>query len=306
MTELIAPDRIDVCVGILERGGTVAMPTETVYGLAALCDSDAAVHGVFRAKGRPADHPLIIHVSSASMAARYGHLTDTALRLIDCFWPGPLTVLVQRTDEVSDAVTGGRDTVALRMPAHGTALALIEAVGRGLVAPSANRFGHVSPTTPSHVMDDLDGSIDAVIDGGTCEVGVESTIVDCTSQPQVLRAGAVTASDIEDCLGYAPGSATGPSRAPGMLASHYAPDTVMVLCHDEASQAETAARLRAEGHNVAEIGAGLGPAEYASGLYGLMRGAEKSGADVIVALMPAGDGIAAAVRDRLTKAAAPR
>ncbi|MGA1362401.1 MAG: L-threonylcarbamoyladenylate synthase [Ilumatobacteraceae bacterium] len=306
MTELLPPDRIATCAAILERGGTVAMPTETVYGLAAVCDSETAVRSVFRAKGRPADHPLIIHVSSPGMAARYGMLTDTAMRLIDCFWPGPLTVLVERTDEVPDAVTGGRDTVALRMPAHATALALIDAVGRGLVAPSANRFGHVSPTTAAHVMDDLDGSIDAVIDAGPCGVGIESTIVDCIARPQVLRHGAVTGDDIEDCLGLAPDEAAGPSRAPGMLASHYAPDAGMVLCSDVTSMIEAVARLRAEGHTVEAIGAGLTAAEYAAGLYGLMRSAEKSGADIIVALVPDGDGIAAAVRDRLMKAAAPR
>ncbi|MFM8794008.1 MAG: L-threonylcarbamoyladenylate synthase [Acidimicrobiales bacterium] len=306
MTVLVPTGRIDICAGILERGGTVAIPTETVYGLAALCDSAAAVHNVFMAKGRPEDHPLIIHVSSPAMAARYGRLTDSALRLIDCFWPGPLTVLVERTDDVSDAVTGGRDTVALRMPAHDTALALIEAVGRGLVAPSANRFGHVSPTTPAHVMDDLGGLIDAVIDAGPCAVGVESTIVDCTGRAQVLRSGAVTPADIEDCLGLVPDAASGPSRAPGMLASHYAPDTAMVLCEDENSLAETSARLRAGGHVVTEIGAGLDPSQYASRLYALLRSAEKSGADVIVALVPSGEGLAAAVRDRLMKAAAPR
>lgn len=306
MTELLPPDRIDIGAAVLERGGTVAMPTETVYGLAAVCDSDPAVRSVFRAKGRPADHPLIIHVSSPEMAARYGRLTDTAVRLIECFWPGPLTVLVERTDEVPDVVTGGRDTVALRMPAHATALALIDAVGRGLVAPSANRFGHVSPTTADHVMDDLDGSVDAVFDAGACEVGVESTIVDCTARPQVLRHGAVTEKDIEDCLGHAPEAASGPSRAPGMLTSHYAPDAGMVLCNDETSMRDTVSRLRAEGHTVAAIGAGLGPAEYAARLYGLMRSAEKAGSDIIVALVPRGDGIAAAVRDRLMKAAAPR
>ena len=279
------------------------MPTETVYGLAAVCDSEAAVRSVFGAKGRPSDHPLIIHVSSPAMAARYGRLTDTARRLIDCFWPGPLTVLVERTDSVLDAVTGGRDTVALRMPAHATALALIDGAGRGLVAPSANRFGHVSPTTAAHVMDDLDGLIDAVIDGGPCSVGVESTIVDCTSRPQVLRSGAITDTDIEDCLGLAPDGPRGPSRAPGMLTSHYAPDAQVILCDDERSVTDTGARLRADGRIVSEIGPGLGALEYATGLYGMLRDAEKAGAEVIVALLPAGDGIAAAVRDRLTKAA---
>lgn len=303
MTSVLPPDRIDLGVAVLERGGTVAMPTETVYGLAAVCDSESAVRSVFGAKGRPVDHPLIIHVSSPEMAGRYGHLTETALRLIDCFWPGPLTVLVPRTGAVSDSVTGGRDTVALRMPAHATALALIDGVGRGLVAPSANRFGHVSPTTVDHVMDDLDGLIDAVIDGGPCAVGVESTIVDCTSRPQVLRSGSVTDADIEDCLGLAPDGPRGPSRAPGMLSSHYAPDARVVLCDDERSVAETAARHRAEGRTVSEIGPGLGALDYAAGLYRLLRDAEKQGAEVIVALLPTGDGIAAAVRDRLTKAA---
>lgn len=303
MTENLDVAATDRAAAILLGGGTVAIPTETVYGLAAVCDDPAAVRRVFAAKNRPTDHPLIIHVDSPGMAARYGRLGDTALRLIDCFWPGPLTVLVPRLDTVPDAVTGGRDTVALRMPAHAAALGIITACGRGLVAPSANRFGHVSPTTAGHVLDDLDGVIDAVVDGGPCSVGLESTIVDCTGELQVLRAGAVTEGDIADCTGTRPGKASGPSRAPGMLSTHYSPDARMILCGDPGSCAREAEACASRGEEVRVIGPGLRTEEYAARLYALMRDAERSGAEVIVALVPPEDGLGAAVRDRLTRAA---
>jgi L-threonylcarbamoyladenylate synthase len=303
LTEIIAATGTARAVSILLAGGTVAIPTETVYGLAAVCDDTAAVSRVYSAKNRPTGHPLIIHVDSPGMAARYGELDPVALRLIDCFWPGPLTVLVPRRDTVPDVVTGGRDTVAIRMPAHAAALEIISACGRGLVAPSANRFGHVSPTTAAHVLEDLDGLIDAVVDGGPCNVGLESTIVDCSDELQVLRAGAVTEADIADCTGVTPAGASGPERAPGMLASHYSPDARLVLCADEAACSAEQAALSLRGEKVCVIGPGLRTEEYASRLYALMRDAERSGADVIVALVPATDGLGAAVRDRLTRAA---
>ena len=303
MTEVISATGTARAASILLAGGTVAIPTETVYGLAAVCDDTAAVSRVYEAKNRPAGHPLIIHVDSPGMAERYGALDPAALRLIDCFWPGPLTVLVPRLGSVADIVTGGRDTVALRMPAHATALEIITACGRGLVAPSANRFGHVSPTSAAHVLEDLDGVIDAVVDGGPCAVGLESTIVDCSGELQVLRAGAVTEAEIEDCTGVTLVGASGPARAPGMLASHYSPDARMVLCPDEATCRTEQEALSFRGDKVSVIGPGLSTEEYAVRLYALMRDAERRGADVIVALVPADDGLGAAVRDRLMRAA---
>lgn len=304
MSTPLITDDVRECARILSAGGLVGVPTETVYGLAALCSNDDAVRRVFSAKGRPFDHPLIVHVDSVDRARQYGQLNSDALALAECFWPGPLTVLVPRTDQVSDTVTGGRDTVALRVPAHPATLMLIDLCGEGLVAPSANRFGHVSPTTARHVVDDLDGLVDAVLDGGQCSVGVESTIVDCTTEPQVLRPGAVSDNDIADCMGRFPVSPTGPSRAPGMLASHYAPDTHMILADDRHAAEEIARSRQAAGRRTRIIGADLVPTEYAARLYSMLRDAERSGIQDLIAVLPHGGGISVAVRDRLTKAAA--
>lgn len=284
---------------ILRAGGIVAIPTETVYGLAAVATDTAAVRRVFAAKGRPADHPLIVHVSDTAMASRYGLMTDDALALAGAHWPGPLTLLLERTPLVDDVVTGGRDTVAVRVPDHPMALEVIRSLGEGLVAPSANRFGHVSPTGAAHVLDDLDGMIDAVLDGGSCRVGVESTIVDCTAELQVLRPGAVTAEDVFAATGKRPVTAHGESRAPGMLASHYAPRARVILVNDP-NDVEGAAN----GRKTTVIGSGIPDDEYAARLYSLMREADDLGSEVIVAILPAGEGIAAAIRDRLRKAAA--
>ncbi|MFM1789701.1 MAG: hypothetical protein RLZZ526_28 [Actinomycetota bacterium] len=289
---------------ILRAGGIVGLPTETVYGLAAVATDSSAVARVFSAKGRPNDHPLIVHVDSPEMASRYGDMNETATKLASAVWPGPLTLLLERTPLVGDDITGGRDTVAVRMPRHHAALAVIGLCGEGLVAPSANRFGHVSPTTVRHVLDDLDGLIDAVLDGGTCEVGIESTIVDCTGVLQVLRPGAVTVADIEACTGRPVMDTRGPSRAPGMLASHYAPEARVHLVRSVDDALGLEAELVADGSTVVLLGRGLGITEYAATLYEMMRHADDSGARHIIALEPTGEGLEAAVRDRLRKAAA--
>ena len=288
----------------LLEGGIVAIPTETVYGLAAIATDEVAVRRVYEAKGRPADHPLIIHVSGTEMARRYGDVAGPAALLADRFWPGPMTLVVERTPLVPDSVTGGRDTVAVRVPDHPLALRVIEICGQGLVAPSANLFGHVSPTDAAHVLSDLGGRVDMVLDGGACRVGVESTIIECTDGVQVLRPGLVSVEDIESCTGLRVTPATGPSRAPGMLASHYAPSARVVLAHSESEAREECDRLAAAGRSVRVMGTGLSPVEYASGLYRMMREADDSGAEIIVAVLPQGGGIAAAVCDRLRKAAA--
>jgi L-threonylcarbamoyladenylate synthase len=296
---------IDEAVTVLRAGGIVGMPTETVYGLAARVSDEAAVRRVFTAKGRPADHPLIVHVSSSGQAGEYGHMDTRTMALAARFWPGPLTMLVRRRDTVPLVVTGGRDTVAIRVPAHPMALELIDRLGEGVVAPSANRFGHVSPTRASHVIDDLDGLVDLVLDGGTCPVGVESTIVDCTGVMQILRPGAVTAAQIEEVTAEETATTSGPSRAPGMLASHYAPRARVHLARSGAEAAAVAASLGANGR-VRVIGDGVDAGELAADLYLELRRADADGLTDIVAVLPAGDGIAAAVRDRLAKAAAER
>jgi len=293
-----------VAAEVLRSGGIVGVPTETVYGLAAVATLHEAVARVFTAKGRPNDHPLIVHVDSLEMASRYGYVNETARELATRFWPGPLTLLLERTPLAGDDITGGRETVAVRMPRHALTLELIGLCGEGLVAPSANTFGHVSPTSAAHVVDDLDGLIDAVLDGGPCTVGVESTIVDCTGDLQVLRPGAVTRVDIENCLGRPVSETSGPSRAPGMLVSHYAPKARVTIAGTGAEAVGISASMRVRGASVVVIGDRLDVVEYAATLYGMMRDADAAGATQIVAIEPEGEGLAEAVRDRLRKAAA--
>ncbi|MEP7216361.1 MAG: L-threonylcarbamoyladenylate synthase, partial [Anaerolineaceae bacterium] len=218
-------------VAVLRAGGLIGLPTETVYGLAADAANELAVRRVFAVKGRPASHPVIVHVTGVEALADWAReVPEAALRLAGAFWPGPLTLVLPRTARAGDVVTGGQDTVALRVPSHPLALDVLRAFGGGLAAPSANRFGHVSPTTAQHVRDDLGVEVDFVLDGGPCAIGVESTIVDLATDPAapvILRTGAVTREDVARVLGGAvrvrDDVATGGVRAPGMLAAHYAP-----------------------------------------------------------------------------------
>lgn len=286
---------------ILRRGGVVAIPTETVYGLAADADNPAGVARVFAIKGRPRDHPLIVHVASAGSLDAWGRTTPAALTLAEACWPGPLTMILQRTPRVIDAVTGGRDTVGLRVPAHPLTAELLAEFGGGLAAPSANRFGAVSPTTAAHVVADLDDDVDFVLDGGPCAVGVESTIVDCTVDPaQILRSGAITAEQVTALLGSV-GDTAGPARAPGMLASHYAPRATVLLASTPGEADAMAAGL----DHAAVIDGTDDLPRYARHLYAWLRAADDSGAQVIVAVLPPPAGLGHALRDRLTKAATP-
>ncbi len=225
-----------VCAaGILDRGGLVAFPTETVYGLAADAHNAVAVARVFAAKGRPADHPLIVHISDADQMRRYARdIPPVAWRLAERFWPGPLTLIMRRAPGLPDSVTGGQDTIGLRVPAHPVAQALLKAFGRGLAAPSANPFGGVSPTTAAHVAAGLGRAVDAILDGGACVVGLESTILDLSgSEPRILRPGAVAPRALAAIIGRTPVFlATGGPRAPGRLPSHYAPATPLRLVAD--------------------------------------------------------------------------
>ena len=303
-------------VAILGRGGLVALPSETVYGLGADASQPDAVRNVFAAKGRPAEHPLILHVPDIEHARAASRAWPASAEILGrTFWPGALTLVVPKADRVDAVVTGGQDSVALRVPDHEVFLDVIRRLGSvGVAAPSANRFGHVSPTTADHVLEDLGGVIDAVLDAGPSRVGVESTIVDCTvSPPRVLRPGGIAVEDIDvalqlaDSPSTADGSAGGSSvRASGMLASHYAPRARVVLVDDESAASSTAATLNSAGEHVVVLEADSDVGVYARELFARLRRADAQNPDVIVAVLPAATGLGRAVRDRLFKAAAAR
>lgn len=300
MRREVAGSDLDEAVTILESGGLVAVPTETVYGLAAIISNPVAVRRVFDVKGRPHGHPLIVHVADSEQARALSHdWPESAERLTTEFWPGPVTVIVKRSSAVSDEVTGGRDSVAIRCPSHPLFHELLERLSAPLAAPSANRFGRVSPTSARHVIDDLGDDVDYVLDGGPCTIGLESTIVDCTTSPvQVLRPGAISEDDIRRVVGdVAPVS--GSSRASGMLESHYAPicRVVAVETIDQAKPFIGQPRTRL-------IDAASDPERAARNLYADLRGCDVDGIDTAVIVLPAPVGIGIALRDRIGKAAA--
>ena len=243
MKPIIADEAaIAEAVILLRQGGLVAFPTETVYGLGADASNPEAVKRIFRAKGRPADHPLIVHIGDVASLADWAlTIPESARRLAARFWPGPLTLILKKKPEVSFVVTGGQDTVGLRIPDNPVALRLLRAFGGGIAAPSANRFKRISPTRASHVADELEGLVDMILDGGPCQVGVESTIVDLSGpRPTLLRPGQISRLQIERVLGMelsliSPSDITVPGdvRAPGMMKIHYAPVTPALLCSGE-------------------------------------------------------------------------
>ncbi len=221
---------------LLRQGRLVAFPTETVYGLGADASNPEAVARIFKAKGRPTDHPLIVHIADIDSLADWAStVPDTALKLANRFWPGPLAMILNKKPEVPLAVTGGQQTVGLRMPDHPVALALLKSFGGGIAAPSANRFCRISPTQAAHVYEELGNSVDMILDGGACQVGVESTIIDLSgNRPKLLRPGQITSQEIADILNtditLAHSSKPTKIRAPGMLEVHYAPSTPAMLC----------------------------------------------------------------------------
>ncbi len=294
--------------GMLRAGGVVAIPTETVYGLAADIDNAPAIARVYAMKGRPADHPLIVHVADLDALTGYVHETTPDLRtLAERFWPGPLTIVTRRGPLTPLLVTGGQDTVAVRVPSHPLARAILRAFGGPVAAPSANRFGAVSPTTAEHVRADLGDAVDLIVDGGPATVGVESTIVDLTSSvPAVLRAGAIGPSALGDALGTAVVTRSGgPVRAPGMLRSHYAPRARVVLAGP--SERESVADALAErGARVGMLTLPDDPAAAARSLYATLRALDADGYDAIVATLPPDTEENAPTRDRLTRASSPR
>lgn len=315
----LSPD-IERAVELLRAGGLVALPTETVYGLFARADDELAVRRVFAVKGRPASHPLIVHLPQASALPDWAsQVPPQAWKLAEAFWPGPLTLVLSRSARALDVVTGGQDTVALRVPRHPDTRAVLERLGLGVAAPSANRFGKVSPTTAEHVRADLGDDVDFVLDGGPCDVGVESTIVDLSGPTfRLLRPGGVAREELERVLGAAladplPSSA----RVPGSLASHYAPAAGVELVTAD-QLARRAEELLAQGLRVgvlfppgATAPAGAlrldvpaDAAGFARELYAALRRADQQGCQVVLVSPPDPAGLGLAVRDRLARAAA--
>lgn len=306
--QLVTSD-VDVALDRLRAGGLVAIPTETVYGLAADAEQPDAVRRIFEIKRRPSDHPLIVHLADPAMLADWAAtIPEPAVVLAHTCWPGPLTLLLDRSGRVPDVVTGGRGTVGIRVPAHPLTSRLLSRFGGGLAAPSANLFGRVSPTTALHVVEDLGGRLDprrdVILDGGPCPIGVESTIVDCTvDPPQVLRPGGIASEDIEQLLGMPIDAAQGPSRASGMLASHYAPSCAVHLVPPDGDIADAIRAARQHSRSVEVLDLTDDLVRYARELYERLRAADARGVDVVVARLPAAAGLGHAIRDRLLKAA---
>ena len=316
----VSDSEIAHAVEILRAGRLVAFPTETVYGLGADTSNPAALHRLYEAKGRPTSHPVIVHVRGASDLPRWAReVPPVALRLTERFWPGPLTLVLKRAAGVLDQVTGGEDTVGLRAPAHPVAQRLLQAFSGGIAAPSANRFGRLSPTTAQHVLDELGNAVDLVLDGGACEVGIESTIIDLSSgTPVLLRPGRIGTAEIEAVLGLRLAQRTSASpRAPGTLAAHYAPRTPLVLAG--VTDLERVVREQAPFGPVAVLAfhpqppdsrvavwqfAATAAKTYAHDLYALLRALDSSGYARIVVEAPPARAEWDAVRDRLMRAAA--
>lgn len=301
------PDAVlEAAVELLRGGGVVALPTETVYGLAADAANASAVRRIYAIKGRPAGHPLIVHLPDVSSLARYAADEPPGLRrLAERFWPGPLTVIVRKTSAVAADVTGGQDTVALRIVDHPLTRAILERFGSAVAAPSANRFGRVSPTTAQHVRDDLGDDVDLIVDGGPARIGIESTIVDLTGDvPAILRAGAIGPSALGDVLGVPVVTRIGGTvRTPGTLAAHYAPRARLMLVEPQALAAESA-RQAQSGVRVGILTLPQDPVAAARQLYASLRALDAGGYDVLLATLPPDDEAHAAIADRLRRAAA--
>ncbi|MFM1752854.1 MAG: hypothetical protein RL119_1816 [Actinomycetota bacterium] len=293
---------LDVASAVLHSGGIIGLPTETVYGLGADAHNDAAVAAIFRVKGRPVDHPLIVHLPDTAAARDWAEdWPASAEALAQHFWPGPLTLIVTKATSAPDSVTGGRSTVALRVPQHPLTLRLLRDFPGGIAAPSANRFGRVSPTTAQHVLADLGDDVDYVLDGGPCDVGVESTIVDCSvSPPQILRFGAISIEQIESVIGSVAES-SGPSRAPGMMESHYAP---RCRVHAVLSLDEAESKARQSTISTRILDGSLDSLQFAHDLYALLRLCDDDGIEDVFVVLPIDNDIGPAIRDRILKAAA--
>ena len=311
---------IEKAVGALRQGRLVAFPTETVYGLGCDAANPGAIRRLYAAKGRPADHPVIVHVADVAQLPQWAcDIPASAYTLAAKFWPGPLTLILKKQPHVTGLVTGGQDSVGLRVPAHPVAHALLAAFGGGIAAPSANKFGRVSATRAEDVRRDFGAAVDVVLDGDVPAVGIESTIVDLTgAAPRVLRPGAITPAMLEAVLGVPVGiGGTDVPRASGTLASHYAPATPLMLMEADLLL-ELAASLTRQGKKVAVlarmgaqpldsgyvwIAAPAEPADYAHGLYANLRTLDAAGCEVMLVEQVPNAPEWAAVRDRLTRAA---
>ncbi len=312
---------IEAAAAVLRAGGLVAFPTETVYGLGGDAASDAAVANIFAAKGRPRTHPLIVHLAPDAVLDDFAiDISPIARTLAAAAWPGPLTIILRRGPRVSLAATGGADTVGLRVPAHSVAQQLLRAFGGAIAAPSANRFGRVSPTTADHVAADLGDDVDYILDGGACVVGVESTIVDLSrDRPTLLRPGGMAREAIEAIVGPLAAADAAAPAAPGTLASHYAPRAELIAVDPaDVPAAVAAARgivavlaprsafaawpdLRAIARPLPDDLAGI-----ARELYAALRDLDAAGVDVVIAALPPTVGLGEAVGDRLRRAAGPK
>ena len=321
LSKCTATAMADAAANLL-AGNLVAFPTETVYGLGADACNEMAVARIYSVKGRPADHPLIVHVASMDALGDWAaDVPGYAISLARDFWPGPMTLIMKRSGLARDFVTGGQETVGVRVPDHPVALGLLEAFaragGKGVAAPSANRFGNVSPTTAQAVADELSeylADADQILDGGPCEVGVESTIIDCTGEaPRILRPGAVTAEMIEESTGLVVGDSEAVDgsavveeqiRVSGSLDSHYAPVATVVLDQSPiAGQGFIAMADVATPDGVVRLAAPRTHDEFARVLYASLRAADEQGLTSVVVAQPVGDGIAIAIRDRLKRSA---
>ena len=320
LSKCTATAMVDAAANLL-AGNLVAFPTETVYGLGAdACNADAVAR-IYSVKGRPADHPLIVHVASMEGLGDWADdVPGYAISLARDFWPGPMTLIMNRSELAGDFVTGGQETVGVRVPDHPVALGLLEAFaragGKGVAAPSANRFGNVSPTTAQAVADELSeylSDADQILDGGPCEVGVESTIIDCTGDaPKILRPGAITAQMISESTGLEVAGQTSDGvvvdssaiRVSGSLEAHYAPAATVVLDQSPVAGQGFIAMVDVQAaEGVVRLAAPKNHQEFARVLYSALRAADEQGLETVVVTQPVGDGIAVAIRDRLKRAA---
>lgn len=308
ITARLAPDQsgIDAAATLIRRGGCVAFPTETVYGLGADATSDTAVAGIYAAKARPSFNPLIVHVPDADAAQAYVTWSDQAEALAQAFWPGPLTLVLplKPSAQISKLATAGLSTLAIRCPAHPVAQALLKAADRPVAAPSANPSGKISATQADHVLAGLSGAIDAVLDGGAAQVGVESTIIGLADTPRLLRPGGLDQMEIEAVLGQPLAPPTQDVTAPGQLASHYAPSAALRLNATQAAPDELLLGFGAvAGDRSLSSTADL--KEAAANLFALLHWADAQGRPIAVAPVP-DTGLGLAINDRLRRAAAPR
>ncbi len=328
-TQILLAEDTQVAAKILREGGLVAIPTETVYGLAANALDENAVRKIFVAKGRPSDNPLIVHISKVEeIEALVRDFTPEAQRLAEAFWPGPLTIILKKSDVIPDVISGGLDTVAIRLPAHPVAREIIEAAGCPLAAPSANLSGSPSPTKASHVIDDLSGKIDAIVDAGTCSVGLESTVISlCTSMPKVLRPGAVTIEQLRGVLGEVEVDEAVLSQleknvvptSPGMKYKHYAPRAKVVIINGSREKYISYVNTHGDS-NVAALcyeedaadivlptvtyGSEADASAQATMLFDALRKCDElTGIDLIYARCPSQSGVGLAVYNRLLRAA---